>query len=77
MVLNCSEADPNSASCKLKKVGFTTEEANTLVANTQAKLPKEAEEAAIAAAVVHLLLQNQMNLSPTHRLVPQCCHTRN
>jgi hypothetical protein len=33
---HCSEAGHNSASCKLKKMGFTTEAAKTLVANTQA-----------------------------------------
>lgn len=38
--------------CKLKKMGFTTEEAKKLVANTRAQLEKEAEESAQQAAAV-------------------------
>ena len=42
----CTEAIHNSAGCKLKKMGFTSAEAKALVANTQAQLQAEAEQAA-------------------------------
>ena len=42
----CTEANHNSAGCKLKKIGFTSAEAKALVANTQAQLQAEAEQAA-------------------------------
>jgi len=49
---HCSEANHNSGGCKLKKQGFTSIEAKKLVANTQAQLRREAEEAAQHAASV-------------------------
>ena len=42
----CTEANHNSAGCKLKKMGFTSAEAKALVANTQAQLQAKAEQAA-------------------------------
>jgi hypothetical protein len=42
---HCSEANHNSGGCNLKKMGLTSIEAKKLVANTQAQLRREAEEA--------------------------------
>ena len=47
---HCSEANHNRGGFKLKRMGFTSVEAKKLVANTQAQLQREAEEAAQQAA---------------------------
>jgi len=49
VTVHCSyytKANHNSVGCKLKKLGFTSAEAKALVANTQAQLQAEAEQAA-------------------------------
>ena len=45
-----TEANHNSAGCKLKKMGFTSAEAKALVANTQVQLQAETEQAAQQAS---------------------------
>jgi hypothetical protein len=45
----CLDANHNSASCKLKKMGFSSEEAKKLVATTRATLAQEAEQQATEA----------------------------
>jgi hypothetical protein len=50
---HCSEGGHNSAGCKLKKMGFNSEDAKKLVANTRAQLQQEAEQSAMAAAASH------------------------
>lgn len=50
---HCSEADHNSGGCSLKKMGFSSEEAKKLVAQTRAQLQREAEQAATRAAALH------------------------
>jgi hypothetical protein len=47
---HCKGPGHNSAGCSLKKMGFSAEEAKTLVATTQATLQREAEEQAKRAA---------------------------
>jgi hypothetical protein len=42
----CSDANYNFAGCKLKKIGFSSEEAKKLVATTRATLAQEAEQEA-------------------------------
>jgi hypothetical protein len=49
---HCSEANHNSGGCKLKKMGLTSLESKKLVANTQAQLQREAEEAAEEATTL-------------------------
>lgn len=50
---HCSEPNHNAGGCKLKKMGFSSEDAKKLVATTQAQLQLEAEQAAAAAASLH------------------------
>ena len=45
----CSDANHNSTGCKLKKMGFSSEEAKKLVATTHATLAQEAEQQAAQA----------------------------
>jgi len=45
----CSDANHNYGCCKLKKTGFTSEEAKKLVATTRATLAHEAEQQATKA----------------------------
>ena len=45
----CSDANHNSTGCKLKKMGFSSEEAKKLVAITHATLAQEAEQQAAQA----------------------------
>ena len=45
----CSDANHNSSGCKLKKMGFSSEEAKKLVATTRATLAQEAEQQATHA----------------------------
>lgn len=49
---HCSEAYHNSGGCSLKKMGFTSEEEKKLVAETQARLQLETEQAAVEAATL-------------------------
>lgn len=48
----CSDANHNSSGCKLKKMGFTSEEAKKLVATTRATLAQEVEQQAAEATTV-------------------------
>ncbi|WVZ99234.1 hypothetical protein U9M48_044563 [Paspalum notatum var. saurae] len=50
---HCSDANHNSAGCKLKKMGFSSEDAKNVVANTRAELEKEATAAAQQAVALH------------------------
>jgi len=45
----CSDANHNSGGCKLKKMGFSSEEAKKLVATTRATLAQEAKQQATQA----------------------------
>lgn len=55
----CSEAGHNSGGCKLKRMGFSSEEAKQLVATTQATLQKEKEQEAMQAAA-NLVVENEV-----------------
>ncbi|KAG0515116.1 hypothetical protein BDA96_10G251600 [Sorghum bicolor] len=47
---HCSDGGHNKAGCRLKKMGFNSEEAKALVATTQATTQLEAQEEAMRAA---------------------------
>ncbi|KAJ1294792.1 hypothetical protein BS78_01G173800, partial [Paspalum vaginatum] len=72
---HCSEANHNAAGCKLKKMGFSSEDAKALVANTQATLQEEARQATTRATATeehssdHVPLNQQMGLGADTTLV--------
>ena len=67
----CGDANHNSAGCKFKKMGFSSEEAKELVATTRATLAHEAEQQAAEATrnqQAQMSLEGQHNPTESHAI---------